>query len=202
MSMAPANVSGRLVRRPTTAAASDATSRNVNWISLRPRIRVRSTPAKPASEVPTIQAPAVMAEVLIPEIRAVRGESTAARIESPIGVMRMRIVSSTAIAVAATITAAWFSFTLMPRTPKMSGGPLTRPWASKTSDLLNGNRIFTRAGSATQRPTVETNRTSGGAWVSRRNNAHQRNSPSSGHITKIVKNAAAGIDQPCSWFSQ
>ena len=51
--------SGRLVRRPTTAAANDATSRNVNCTSESPRTGVRSTPAKPASAVPTIQDPAV-----------------------------------------------------------------------------------------------------------------------------------------------
>ncbi len=42
------------------------------------------------------------------------------------------------------------------------------------------------AGSATERPIVETSRTAGGASLSRRNSTAQRNSPSSGENTKIV----------------
>ncbi len=143
-----------------------------------------------------------MAEVLMPDNRAVRGESTEARVASPIGVARSTTVRVTTTTTAAIRTAAWFSFTLTPMTSKMSGGLLVSPWASKISALENGKRIFVSAGSATQRPTVETKRTSGGAWVSRRKRTAQRNRPSSGHMISTVMAPAVGIDQPSWWLSQ
>jgi hypothetical protein len=52
-----------------------------------------------------------------------------------------------------------------------SAGERISPSGWKMSSPEKGNRIRTNAGSATQRPTVETSRTVGDAWVRRRNSA-------------------------------
>ena len=142
------------------------------------------------------------AEVLIPEMLALRGESTVARVDRPIGVKRSTSDVTTAMASAPTSTAAWFSLSVTSRKPmwKMSGGFLISPWISKIWSLLNGNRIFVSAGSATQRPTVDTNRTVGETCVSRRNSTAQRNRPMSGATTRIETMAAGTMSQPFSWF--
>ena len=129
MSIAPANVSGRLVSRPTTAAANDATSSSVNSRSLRPRIGVRRTPARPANAVPTAHDPAVTNVVLIPEISADRGESTVARVASPMGVDRSNTVSPMTTAAPPARIATWLA--LIDRSKmlrwKISAGSLTSP---------------------------------------------------------------------------
>ena len=48
----------------------------------------RSTPANPASMMPTIHEPAVTASVLTPAISAFRGWSTVIRVARPTGVYR------------------------------------------------------------------------------------------------------------------
>ena len=86
MPMAPANASGRLRMRPTTTAANDTTSNNVNCRSLRPRSGASRIPASPARAVPTIHDAALTIVVLMPESSADRGESTVARVAKPSGV--------------------------------------------------------------------------------------------------------------------
>ena len=87
-----------------------------------------------------------------------------------------------AIATALMITTNWFSFIQLPNTltKVASAGLFTRPSGLKISFLDAVKRIFVTAGTATHRPTVETRRTVGVAWVKRRNSAKYSASPSKG----------------------
>jgi hypothetical protein len=152
--------------------------------------------------VPSIHELAVTADVLIPEMPATRGVSTVARIDNPSGVRRISAVRPAATTAAPTRTTSWFALIATPKTSNTRGSPSISPSGSKISLLVNGNTTFTKAGSATQRPTVETNRTTGGVCARRRNSAAQRNRPSAGDTSPIETNAAAGTDQPWRVWSQ
>ena len=88
----PKNASGRLCIRAITTAANDPRIKNVNCVIANPFWVPSRTPATPASIVPIIHAPAETKDVLTPTMRAIAGESTVARIESPYGVARSSIV--------------------------------------------------------------------------------------------------------------
>ncbi len=168
---APTNASGRLVIRPITTAANEPTSNRVNWNSCRPTMGESSTPANPASITPTIHDPAVTISVFTPAMAALRGWSTVMRVASPIDVRRSTNVATSAITAALTITTNWFSFTQVPKIRRkfVSAGLDTSPSGLKISVVAAVKRMRVIAGSATHRPTVDTRRTVGVAWVSRRN---------------------------------
>ena len=118
----PKNARGRLCIRAMTTAANDPRMRNVNcWIA-NPFCVPSSTPDAPASAVPIIHDPAETYAVLTPTVRAIAGESTVARTESPKGVARSSNVNSTASTTAATITATSFESMPTPNTLYWWGG--------------------------------------------------------------------------------
>ena len=84
---------------------------------------------------------------------------------------RRTSVATIAMTAALMITTNWFSLTQLPNTltKVSSAGLLMSPSGLKMSALDAVKTIFVMAGTATQRPTVETSRTVGVACVSRRN---------------------------------
>ncbi len=92
----------------------------------------------------------------------------------------------------------------MPNTLTNSGsdGFFTKPSGWKISpSVTNVKMIFTMAGNATHKPTVETSRTVGDAWVSFLNRSQLRNNPNSGATMRIAIGAATAIGSsgPCSY---
>ncbi len=195
MPMEPANASTRLCMRATTIAANEPSNKRVNWMMVNPRSAPRSTPAAPARVVPIIQDTAVTNPVFTPLAPAIARESTAARTESPYGVARNSTTRTTAMSNAANTTATWFESTCTPTIVYSCAGDQSM-LGCRTDEAVLGYKIAASAGSATDRPMVETSRTEGGVSLKRLNSTAHKKRPASGEKTKIVTRPARCEFQP------
>ena len=198
--MAPTNARGRLVIRPITTAANDPTSSSVNWNSWRPTIGASSTPAKPGehdADHPRAGGDRLGVDARDPGIaRVVDGHARReAERREPQHERRddrdhHRAHDHDEL-VLVHVGAEHLEEVRVGR---------ALDEALRVEDLVRGRTgrgSCVTAGTATQRPTVETRRTVGVAWVEppEQREVEQR-ARAAARTTRIVNGAAVAMLQP------